>query len=308
MKNLIELLTLREEMVFDYLIDRLSKYYAFCLYKKDDYLCYMSNSNTILQAHIDTVSKEPPVFITVNKNILCSPNNVLGGDDRAGIYIILKAVERCYNSRIPLPNLLFTNHEECGGSGMTEFTKRITGKNLRHIDLMVSLDRKGCGEYVVYTESCKEVADYIESFGYIEEYGTFSDCEIFSTNYSIPSVNLSVGYHHAHTKQETLHFDETLMTLERVISIIKSPIKKRYKVTPKKLTYWGYSKIESSNYANYPAYEGYKMYDKDILNYECQMCGVQKNVEWTVMDGESVLMCKQCLSDLGGYVKNQYVE
>ena len=72
----------------------------------------------LLVAHLDTVHCEPPSIICYSKDgrYIMSPQGI-GGDDRAGVYMILQILRRvnCH--------VLFCEDEESGGHGAKAFTK-----------------------------------------------------------------------------------------------------------------------------------------------------------------------------------------
>jgi hypothetical protein len=251
-------------------------------------------SPILLQAHVDTVRDEKKELKIFGNKILYA-NGVLGADDRAGIYAILEIVEKCKKIGI-LPNVLLTNYEETGGKGMSAFCKKVKSKELKHINLCIALDRQGVGEYVTYNDLPSEVDNYMQWFGFIENEGTFSDCQIFCKKFKIPSVNVSVGYHHQHTASECLHMDELNLTINRLIDVMASPISTRYKTTgdPKwELDYgnaWG-SRNWGSNYKwdN----KSKKWEDNSLVGDYCEFCG--EKVSKTYYDHDSQMyICDKC--------------
>ena len=89
----------------------------------------------LLVAHLDTVHPEPPEIICYSKDgrHMMSPQGI-GGDDRAGVYMILQILQRvnCH--------VLFCEDEECGGRGAAAFTK---SGILPEVHYIIELDRKG---------------------------------------------------------------------------------------------------------------------------------------------------------------------
>jgi len=253
-------------------------------YDANNYVFYRSDSPILLQAHVDTVRDEKKDLIIYGDKILYA-NGILGADDRAGIYGILEVVNLCKEVGV-LPNILLTNHEESGGKGMRVFTNKMKAKALKHINLCVALDRQGVGEYVTYNELPDEVDNYMNWFGFIEHEGSFSDCQIFCSKYKIPSVNVSVGYHHQHTASECLHMDELDLTIDRLVDIMLSPISTRYKTTGKhkwELDYSGWGHMYDTkkydvgyNGSDYCEFCGEKVskcyYDADSQMYLCNKC------------------------------------
>jgi len=195
-----------------------------------EYLFINTGSSVLLQAHFDTVATVN-VDLIENNGIYRNKHGVLGADDRAGIYAILKLLP--YN-----PSILITDGEESGGWGMRCFTEDIDKSELKNVNICLALDRQGVGEYVVYNDIPEKVHNYVKSFGFHREHGTFSDCSIFTDNYGIPSVNLSVGYHKQHTANEYLVMDELELTINRVKKMLLNPITKRHNVKKKKYDWY----------------------------------------------------------------------
>jgi hypothetical protein len=290
-----KLLMMSSSKVFKTVNKRLSDFYQIKKYKMDSYL-FLSNplSPILLQAHVDTVrsKKEPP--LTVYGSRFLFGNGVLGADDRAGVYAILAIAEKFLNSK-RLPNILITDDEEIGGIGMRIFCKHTEYKEVEHIKLCLALDRQGCGEYVYYNNISDEVKAYVESFGFHEDYGTFSDCELFTDASQIPSVNLSVGFHNQHTKNERLHMDELELTINRVVSMIKDPIKELYPAKGKVVgKYWG-------GHGNYGDWGNYSWKDncideKESYKYmeECELCGNFAPLSRANVDGRMYSICSEC--------------
>lgn len=173
-----------------------------------------------LVAHIDTVhddEHEREVIINEAVRTLWSPQG-LGADDRAGVWaalMIFNSVEE------PLrPIVLLTDLEECGGHGAKEAVQ-IFGDKLSMATFLVELDRKGNRECVFYNAEPPEFVDYIETFGFARNNGKFSDISIISPAVNRCGVNLSIGYHHAHTRKEYLsltHMDNTIEALPALLT------------------------------------------------------------------------------------------
>lgn len=228
MKTLQKILCMPDKELGSYLIQALKKYYKHVETDRDNYIYARGTGEICLVAHIDTVrgKTDEPVMLSINRNVIRNTKGVLGADDRAGVYGILEVLKSCMDYKIALPSVIFTNYEERGGAGVRKF---VASKKFHPdgIKLLVELDRKGCNEYVFYSTFLpKPVKDYIESFGFKEERGSYSDIADLTNEYGIPSVNLSIGYYLQHTSNERLHYDELLMTIDRVVDICADPISK----------------------------------------------------------------------------------
>jgi hypothetical protein len=195
--------------------------------------------------------EEPKPFKLARlRNIITNLNGVLGGDDRAGIMIMMLMEDMCIKKNLPKPSILLTNKEETGSAGMRAFIRGEKKSLLAPVNLVIALDRRGCGEYVYYTDPGKEVRDYIESFGFIKSHGSYSDSKLIADDWGIPAVNLSIGYYNNHSKAEIVHLDEAYLTLSRVKEILLDPIAKRYSIpepTWKATNFWTSNKNDDKD-------------------------------------------------------------
>ena len=183
-----------------------------------DHFVYIDRGHPIcLVAHVDTVRRQG-VELKQRNQIITNRHGILGADDRAGVYALF-ALEHTG------VNLLFTNYEETGGTGAVSAANRL---GFEGVNLFIELDRRGCNEYVYYSYGLPNATKkYIESYGFIEEYGSYSDIAEFEM-LGIPAVNLSIGYYNQHTSRERLHLDEMGLTIERVKAMIADPPRKRH--------------------------------------------------------------------------------
>jgi hypothetical protein len=217
-----------------------------------------------------------------SRNNIIYGNDVLGADDRAGVYCASKCIR-------PEVSVLFTSGEEIGGFGMDQFLQSF--KKFPNIKLAIALDRRGVAEYVTYNRINDKVREYVRGFGYQEAAGSFSDIRIFTDGTRIPSVNLSVGFHNEHSKKEFLCIDEMFLTLARVKTMIANPIQSLYQVKKTK-------RVDKWVGSSYPI--GFdEKYGGDSMAY-CEICG-RKVYAW----GEDIY-CDYCDSvtrlDHGGLV------
>lgn len=139
----------------------------------------------------DEEEAQKPFKLARIRNIITNLNGVLGGDDRAGIMIMMLMETLCKKEKVPLPSLLLTNKEETGSAGMKEFIKREKKSLLAPVNLVVGLDRRGCGEYVYYTDPGKEVKHYVETFGFIKSNGSYSDSKLLADDWGFLRLTLA---------------------------------------------------------------------------------------------------------------------
>lgn len=186
-----------------------------------------------LIAHLDTVfphpQKEENFIYDPEKKILWGIGGS-GFDDRAGVAGIIEIVERGY-----CPHILFTDLEEVGGIGAQELTIKYPKWPFKtECHALIELDRANHKDAVYYQCDNKDFEDYIESFDFEFDCGTFSDISIIAPTWGIAAVNLSIGYEMEHTPNELLHtdwFDETIDKVENIL--LNSQNMKHYKYIEK---------------------------------------------------------------------------
>lgn len=175
-----------------------------------DYLVAIGDVPIALVAHLDTVFKTPVsnLYYDQRKGVLWSPEG-LGADDRAGVFAILKILQDGYR-----PSVIFTTDEEQGGLGAYALAMRecpIPG-----LKYMIELDRQGSKDCVFYDCYCPEFVDYVESFGFCKQYGSFSDISFLMPEWQVCGVNLSVGYEDEHSYTELLRVGPLFDTICKV--------------------------------------------------------------------------------------------
>ena len=202
----------------------------------------------MLVAHLDTVHKEPvrDICTSADGNILMSPQGI-GGDDRCGVYALVKSYEQ---SAIK-PYLLFTCDEESGGIGAKTFVKCLEQlPELKKLKLLVEIDRKGSNDAVYYDCDNPDFEAYITSKGFVTDYGTFSDISVIAPALGIAAVNLSSGYYNAHQLHEYINraeLDTTIAKVKEIVSESARPDFPRYEYVEAYYGYydsWGYEDFE----------------------------------------------------------------
>jgi len=180
----------------------------------------------MLVAHLDTVHDEPvrEICKTADGNILMSPQGI-GGDDRCGVFALVKV----YRAAQIKPWLLFTCNEEIGGVGAKAFCtahkQHRLPNELDDLKFIIELDRKGKHDAVFYSCDNPDFGTYITGKGFKFAQGSFSDISLIAPELGIAAVNLSSGYHNAHTLHEFINRKELDSTINRVIDIINDAAK-----------------------------------------------------------------------------------
>jgi len=187
--------------------------------QEGSYIYAKGNIPVMLVSHMDTVFFKQPtkIFHDPVYNVLWSPDG-LGADDRAGIYSILNITKEFK------PYVLFTSAEESGGLGAYDAAEDLSIPKVKYI---IELDRQGFNDCVFYDCVNPLFIKYIESFGFIENYGSFSDISALCPIWDIAGVNLSIGYYNQHTKAEYLNLNEMFNTIKKVkVMLSDLPAKK----------------------------------------------------------------------------------
>lgn len=182
-----------------------------------------------LVAHLDTVSDYDIAprkkDIKIKDNILSlklnAPEGIscLGGDDRAGLALIVETVKVLQQAKRKINfNILLTFGEERGCVGTKAFIENI--KDKFNASFMLEFDRRG-HDYVQY--NCKS-EPFLKQIGNIynrdKGYGSVSDIKHFQNEYNINSANIGIGFHNEHTRSETWDFDEWFQTVQSTIDLV----------------------------------------------------------------------------------------
>lgn len=178
----------------------------------DDFLYYEGEIPVLLVAHLDTVHTQPPTICkSGDGNIWMAPQGI-GGDDRCGVSIILSLLET-YDC-----HMLFTQGEEIGGIGAHAFVKSgIVPK----VNFMVQIDRQGKDDAVFYNCGNDNFIDFVlDTTGYTEAHGSFSDISVLSPAFDLASVNLSSGYFSPHDNAEFIILSDMDKTREVTAKLI----------------------------------------------------------------------------------------
>lgn len=178
-------------------------------------------SSIMLVAHLDTVFSTSPdqLFYDKEKDTILALGNGAGFDDRAGVYAIIKILEKVSALNLPLPTIVFTLGEEDFGVGAREAAEEYyhLDKNIKY---MIELDRQGKDDCVFYHCDNKQFKKYINSFGFKTQTGSYSDISFLMDNLNACGVNLSIGYYNEHSNYEYLRPSYLENTIDKVIEML----------------------------------------------------------------------------------------
>lgn len=171
----------------------------------------------MLVAHMDTVFTKQPdeIFYDTKKHIMWSPQG-LGADDRAGVFAILKILQKGYR-----PHICFTTEEERGGIGAAIMVSQIPQAPF-DIKYIVELDRQGLCDCVFYQCENEVFTEFIENYGFVSDWGTFSDISVICPAWKVAGVNLSIGYRDEHSIAEILNVKGMYNTIDKVCAMLKN--------------------------------------------------------------------------------------
>ena len=207
--------------MFEYLNKRYDK-----VVNTKEYVYAIGDIPVALVAHLDTVFVAPPkrIFHDQVENVLWSPDG-LGADDRAGVFAITKILREGLR-----PHIILTTDEEIGAFGAQALAQLSNPfPDLRYV---IQLDRRGTNDCVFYGCNNLEFVNYVESFGFVEAFGSFTDISILCPTWGIAGVNLSIGYIDEHSISETLYISSMIYTIERVINMLKETNIPSFKYIP----------------------------------------------------------------------------
>ena len=204
-----------QEMLRKSLVNILKKDFSNVIATKE-YIMAQGNIPIALVAHLDTVFTygKRSIYYDREAEVIWSPHG-LGADDRAGVFAILQILRHGFR-----PTVIFTTDEELGCMGAEQLT-------LDHaeapweINYIIELDRQGANDCVFYNCANPKFEKYIEHFGFVSDWGSYSDISAICPAWGIAGVNLSVGYINEHTLQETLHVKYWKRTVAKVEEMLK---------------------------------------------------------------------------------------
>lgn len=257
-----------------------------------DYIYAKGDIPIALAAHMDTVFTKPVenLFYDTRKNVMWSTEG-LGADDRAGIFAILQIIRSGLR-----PHIILSTNEEKGCLGAQELAKLpCPFEDLRYI---IQLDRRGANDCVFYECDNPEFVQYVERFGFVEAYGSFTDITEYCPAWGIAGVNLSVGYYNEHTYSEVLYVNVLYSTIEKVKKMLQEEEIPVFKYIPSRYDYCNYNYWGNGLYG----WNSLSKNSKDAYEViRCGKCGDEEFLEDMFpvkgLDGTTKYFCPDCLSN-----------
>ncbi len=235
-------------------------------------------------AHMDTVIGSDDFYkveLKEENGKIFRPGHVLGADDRAGVNLILNHKKKI--------NFVLTVDEEVGAIGASALS--INDEFINDMSkgtFFIELDRRGGKDVLGNTHGycSKECSDAVLEVmtGFSEGYGVFTDIDALTG--IAQGVNLSVGYHGAHTKNEYLNIAEFNYINSKIILLSKIKGHRATFEKPKNR----YGRAYNYNY-DFSKYYRSRHIDK------CDLCGGYD----TVQEVGGMNVCSTCLIDVESY-------
>jgi len=276
LKLLKKLCQLTQAQLLDIMADYLRRYYDKVIVTSN-YIVAEGQLPVALVAHLDTVGKVPPqdIYYDQEKTIMWSPQ-LLGADDRAGVFAIINIIQDGYR-----PHIIFTCDEEIGCVGAMTLAQDCKGKSpFKKLKALIQLDRRGEDDSVYYDCDNKKFEKFINSYGFITNLGTFSDISVLGPTFGVAAVNLSIGYLNEHNPIETLNTTWMETTIEKVKNIIIDID-----------SYEIFKYIKSKN-GYYPLFTPISFDEKT-----CPFCGGPMTKKNKVYTRDGFYLCKKCYKE-----------
>lgn len=306
-------------------------------YEVDDYgnIFYLENKERpLLSAHMDTVRKEADfcigAFLNESDDDKIFSGGILGGDDKCGVYIILKVLEA---GRVV--NFIFSRDEEIGCLGIKALLKPNYQENKEKADKVrdclwcLVLDRRNNSDIICFQngygsiefEKALEKVSKDGNFGYVGARGLCSDADTIEE--FISTANISVGYYSPHSAKEYISKKDLEKALNYTIAVIDN-IKEKFAPSETKTFSYSYNGYHGGYYNAYDYYDTYYSgydfpgYDDDDWDgwndwetkagvHKCSFCHThapsEQLIDITMPDGRVKSICSFCLQDLEDEIK-----
>lgn len=228
-------LPLTEEELAGEVLLELCKYYnpnQIIVGEHNSYYYAQGNIPIVLVAHLDVVfpryeDYKIEIFYDQEHKVMWSPDG-LGTDDRAGVATIIYLLKNTSYR----PCILFTKEEETTLMG-AYYASKLKPK----VNYAIQLDRQGRGECVFYNCDNKDFEEYINSFGFTTQQGSYTDISVFCPKWKCAGVNLSMGYYEEHSYTEHFKLDDWQYTYNNLLKILEdNPEEHKFKYNIKRKT------------------------------------------------------------------------
>lgn len=211
----------------------------------DKYIIAKGDIPIGLVAHLDMVhafNKDKELFYDREEQVVWSPQG-LGADDRAGVFCIVDILEETGLR----PTVILTTDEELGGIGASAIVDDFKAPPC-DLKFLIELDRSGVDDSVFYDCDNRKFEDYVNSFGFTTDWGSFSDISFICPQWNVAGVNLSIGYFNEHRLSEYLDVKWMLRTRDKVVDmLVEADFAEHYEYVKARKSSLYYGAVESIN-------------------------------------------------------------
>ena len=155
----------------------------------------------------------------------------IGGDDKVGVWAALEACLREHHGAGPKVAVFFPTDEEIGCVGTGAFVKSEAGKEaMKSARCFLQLDRRGDGDAIEHTNGIpvwstmfrELVKEPMEKFGFKPCHGSLTDIGELARATGKPAMNISSGYHNAHSDKEVVSIPQAMNSLAFAFAVTDS--------------------------------------------------------------------------------------
>lgn len=191
----------------------------------------VGTSCVLWSSHTDTVHRKSGIQHVLHEQdcLLLSDDkrsSCLGGDDTVGVFLMREMIL----AHVP-GYYVFHYGEESGGIGSRALASNVEGTFFTPFDCAIALDRAGTGDVITHqaAERCCSDAFALSLASQLGgkyapcPYGTYTDTAEY-TDMIGECTNLSVGYFHAHSRDEFVWLAHVWQLLDSLIHLDQSTL------------------------------------------------------------------------------------
>lgn len=272
-----EVLVLHDNKLKKYIKKTLKKGEYDAIIEGKDFMFFpQKNARLLLVSHLDTIHQDKinnsdDIYYNNKKRTITATQGI-GGDDRCGVYALLKVALENNNK----PSILFCDKEEIGGLGASEFIDYLEDNNncelvnnfTGNLCKIIECDKAGFKTITRYDDENDELINEFIKLGFKDVGGSFSDISIIAPALKISAVNIGVGYYNPHTQHEIINVDELLETINILIKYVdnQNNIKKIHYIEDINNYNYISRNVRVFNNRNYDDYSYYNNYYGETIN------------------------------------------
>lgn len=243
------------------------------------------NHYPLICSHYDTVRHTPLSGYNIKEDIVTSVEGALGGDDRCGVAIALSLMQAGI-----LANYAFFDEEERGAGGSGDFLIE-TPWIAKESSCYIGLDRRGHKDAAVYNYRSNKLLHIVGTYGFKEVNGSITDVSVIEEDFPKATVNLSVGFNHEHTSNETIRIDVVMNTLQVMKEIVDICTGVYFDDLETFRSYKDYGNYQYQDYLQYDC----DRYDKDLLPVQDDLEELLRGEDRYTVQEEIRMHCEGCL-------------